>query len=261
MARSLSGLHVLVTGASSGIGATLAQRLATEGAIVALCARRADRLDEVLTRCREHQPACERYVVDLEQPEQVDALAAWSLGEFGGVDVLVNNAGIPKRRLVTALDQATVERVMRVNFLSATQLTLALLPQLVERRGEIVDISSVAAVLSSPGEAAYDASKAALSVWSEAMAVDLWDTGVRIHVVYPGIVDTELFEIPDNDVLDSGIEPIPASDIADAVLAMLGTDQVQVFVPDYFAEIATGKASNVQGFVEGAAAWVRDRRT
>ena len=67
--------------------------------------------------------------------------------------------------------------------------------------GRIINVSSIAATLSSPGEAAYDASKAALAVFSEAMAVDLWDTGIKVMVVYPGVVDTPLFELPDNDPL------------------------------------------------------------
>ena len=114
--------------------------------------------------------------------------------EFGGVDVLVNNAGIPKRRHVTRLDPATVESVMNVNYLSPVRLTLALLPQMLDRgAGRIVNVSSVSATLSSPGEAAYDGSKAALTAFSEAMAVDLWQTGVKVLVVYPGLVDTELF--------------------------------------------------------------------
>ena len=90
---------------------------------------------------------------DLSDPSAVDDLAAAALDELGGVDVLVNNAGIPKRRHVTRLDPATVESVMNINFFSPVRLTLALLPHMLERdSGRIVNISSVAATLSSPGE-------------------------------------------------------------------------------------------------------------
>ena len=149
------------------------------------------------------------WVVDLADPAAVDRLAGDAADELGGVDILVNNAGIPKRRHVTALDIATVEAVMSLNFLSPARLTLALLPQMLERgSGRIVNVSSVAAPLSSPGESAYDASKAALAVFSEAMAVDLWDTGVNVTVVYPGVVDTELFTLPDNDPFAGGVDAI-----------------------------------------------------
>jgi len=84
-----------------------------------------------------------------------------------------------------------------------------------------VNISSIAAKLSAPGEAAYDASKAALTAFSEAMAVDLWDTGIKVMVVYPGVIDTELFTLPDNDVPDLPVAAEPVSVCVDAVLAGL----------------------------------------
>ena len=170
----------------------------------------------------------------------------------------MNNAGMPKRRHVTALDMATVERVTRVNYLAPVQLTLALLPHMVERgSGRIVNISSVAATLSSPGESAYSASKAALAVFSESMTVDLWDQGVRAMVVYPGVVDTELFTLPDNDPFTAGVEAIPVSALVSAVLDALDRDALEVYVPDYFKEFAVGKATNLDGFLAGTAEFAR----
>ncbi len=147
------GRRVLVTGASSGIGAGLAEAFARAGAVVGICARRKDRLAEVLDRCRQHSPGSQLWVADLSDDDAVDRLASDVVAALGGVDVLVNNAGIPKRRQVTRLDPATVEAVMRINYLSPVRLTLALLPQMLERgQGNIINISSVAATLSSPGE-------------------------------------------------------------------------------------------------------------
>lgn len=253
--------RVLVTGASSGIGAELAVRCAAAGATVGICARREERLAQVLERCREHEPGSRMWVCDLADLDQVDDLARRAVDEMGGVDVLVNNAGIPKRKHVTALDHDTVAHLMRVNYLSPVRLTLALLPQMLERgAGLVVNVSSVAAVLSSPGEAAYDASKAALSVFAEAMAIDLWETGVRVLVVYPGVVDTELFTIPDNDPLSPAIEKVSVSELADGVMEAIARDAVEVYVPVWFKEIAAGKAANVEGFLEGSAAWVREQQ-
>ena len=96
---------MLVTGASSGIGAAFAEALAKEGAVVGICARRAKRLAETLERCKEHSPDSRMWVVDLAVPDEVDRLASSALEELGGVDILVNNAGIPKRRHVTQLDR------------------------------------------------------------------------------------------------------------------------------------------------------------
>ncbi len=126
--------------------------------------------------------------------------------------------------------------------------------------GRVVNVSSVAAPLSSPGEAAYDASKAALSSFSEAMAADLWDTGVRVLIVYPAVVDTELFTIPGNDPLPAGIEPIPVGDLVEAVFGALAAGDVEVYVPAFFKDLAIGKAGNVAGFLAGAAAFVAQQR-
>jgi short-subunit dehydrogenase len=258
----VSGKRVLVTGASSGIGAGLAEALAKAGATVGLCARRADRLEAVLLRCRTHAPDSRMWACDLADFAQVDRLAKAATAELGPIDVLVNNAGMPKRRRVLELDYQTVEVVSRLNFLSPARLTLALLPGMVERGvGLVVNVSSVAATLSSPGEAAYDASKAALSAFSEAMAVDLWDTGVRVLVVYPGVVDTELFSIPDNDPLPAAVQPIPVSELVDGVMAAIAADAREVYIPGWFKNLAARKAADVEAFMAGAAAFLRDQRS
>jgi short-subunit dehydrogenase len=261
MGYELQGSRVLVTGASSGIGAGFAEAFARAGAAVGICARRADRLAEVAARCRELGAEVHEWVTDLADPKQVDELARAAVDEMGGVDLLVNNAGIPKRRHITATDAATVERVTEINYLSPVRLTLALLPQMLERdSGRIINVSSVAATLSSPGEAAYAASKAALSVFSEVMTVDLWDTGVQVLVVYPGIVDTELFQIPDNDPLDVPVEPITVDECVADVLAALDRDAFEVYTPAHFKDFAVGKANDIPGFLAGTAAFVRQQQ-
>ena len=258
---SFEGKRVLVTGASSGIGAALAEAFALEGARVGICARRKDRLEETYERCVALGADCKMWVVDLSVPDQVDRLASAALVELGGVDVLVNNAGIPKRRHVTQLDPATVESVMAINYFSPVRLTLALLPHMIERdEGLIVNVASVAATLSSPGESAYDTSKAALAVFSEAMAIDLWDTGLSIAVVYPGLFDTELFSLPDNDAPVTGIDPAPVSELVEGVMTGLESGTRQIYVPSWFGDIAKGKVDNLEGFMSGAAAFVREQR-
>jgi short-subunit dehydrogenase len=201
------------------------------------------------------------WVVNLADPNAVDQLAVDVLDAYGGIDLLVNNAGIPKRRHVTALDIETITAVMHINYLSPMRLTMALLPQMLARgSGTIVNISSVAATLSAPGESAYDASKAALTVFSEAMAVDLWETGIKVMVVYPGVIDTDLFTLPDNDIPDLPIPAEPVSVAVDAILEGLATGAAQVYVPGYFAELAAGKAQDVGKFLEGTAAYLRQQK-
>jgi len=262
MAYDVAGRKVLVTGASSGIGAGLAEALAKAGATVGIVARREQRLAEVLERCRRHVPASRMWVADLADPEAVDELAAAAVRELGGVEVLVNNAGIPKRRRVTALDPATVDALMNINYSSPVRLTLALLPQMLERgEGRIVNVSSVAATLSPPGEAAYAATKAAITVFSECMAVDLWDTGVKVTVIYPGVVDTELFTLPDNDPFTAQVESITVEEAVTTILAGVAADAAQVYVPAWFGDVASSKAADVEKFLAGTAEYIRQQGT
>jgi NAD(P)-dependent dehydrogenase (short-subunit alcohol dehydrogenase family) len=257
----LAGKRVVVTGASSGIGAELAVRMAAAGATVGLAARRAERLAGVLDACRRHSPGSTSWVCDLSDPAQVDGLAGRVLADLGGIDILVNNAGIPKRRHVLDLDPATVEAVMGVNFFAPVRLTLALLPHLVSQgSGLVVNVSSVAATLSSPGESAYDASKAALAAFSEAMAIDLWDRGVRVLVAYPGVVDTELFSIPGNEPLPASIDKIGVAELVDGLMAAIAGDDLQVYIPRWFKDVAASKAADVESYLAGAARWVRQQQ-
>jgi len=260
---SVAGKHVLVTGASSGIGAALALGFAQAGATVGICARRKDRLAAVLAQVREHSPDSRMWTVDLADLDGVEAFARTASSDLGGIDVLVNNAGIPKRRAVTALDPPTVESVMAINYFSPVRLTLTLLPELIERHGRIVNISSVAARLGPPAEAAYTASKAALTGWSESMQVDLGVAGhdVQVHVVNPGVIDTDLFQLPDNDPSLAGdaVDALPAEAMVEPVLAALDAGTFEIYVPGWFADIVGGKFPDTGAFLAGSVAWARDQ--
>jgi NAD(P)-dependent dehydrogenase (short-subunit alcohol dehydrogenase family) len=258
MGYSLVGKHVLVTGGSSGIGAALAEGFAKAGATVGICARRADRLDEVLERVRAHSPDSRSWTVDLSDLDGIAAFAQQVETDLGGVDVLVNNAGIPKRRRVPDLTPDVVESVMAINYFSPIRLTLALLPGIEQRAGRIVNISSVAARLGPPAEAAYAASKAAVSVWSESMMVDLGIAGskVKVHVVNPGVFDTELFHLPDNDDFTASVEMLPVESIVDPILAMIDAGTFELYVPEWFGEIAAGKAKDTGAFLTGTISYM-----
>jgi NAD(P)-dependent dehydrogenase (short-subunit alcohol dehydrogenase family) len=253
--------RVLITGASSGIGAALAEGFAERGAVVGICARREDRLRDVLDRVRKHSPESRSWVVDLSDLDAVGPFARRADDELGGVDVLVNNAGIPKRRSVTALTPAVVEDVMALNYASPVRLTLALLPGLIERDGRVVNISSVAARLGPGTEAAYAASKAALSAFSEAMSVDLADTGVKVHLVNPGIFDTELFRLPDNDEPIADITmALPVEAIVQPVVDQLDSGTFEIYVPEWFQDVVAGKVADPDGFLKGSIEYLRSRR-
>jgi NAD(P)-dependent dehydrogenase (short-subunit alcohol dehydrogenase family) len=260
MGYDLAGKKVLVTGASSGIGAGLARAFAAAGATVGICARRADRLAAVLADCQRTSPESRSWTIDLGDLDAATTFALTADDELGGIDLLVNNAGIPKRRHAFDLTPDVVEDVMRINYLSPVRLTLALLPRMVDRgSGRILTVSSVAARLGPPREAAYSATKAAISAFMESLAVDLDGTDIRIHLVNPGIIDTDLFHLPDNEPTLSDLEALPVEALTDAVLKQLDDDVFEIYVPDWFVDIVSGRYANIGPFIEGTRQYVRDR--
>jgi short-subunit dehydrogenase len=255
----VEGATVLVTGASSGIGAALATLLAERGATVGLVARREDRLAAVLERCRAHRPASRMWVCDLGDTDAAERLAVRAWDELGGIDVLVNNAAIPRRRRVTDLTLDEVRETMAVNFEAPVRMSLALLPRMLERdRGVIVNVSSFGGRAGIPGEAAYCASKFALAGWSESMQLDLWHTGVDVRLVLPGAIDTEIWDRPGNDppVYDGPLEP--AADVAAGIAAAIEGDRFEHYLPD-MKPIVEMKTADVDGFLAGVVAfWAGD---
>jgi short-subunit dehydrogenase len=249
---------ILVTGASSGIGAALAPMLAERGATVGIVARRRDRLEAVLDECRVHAPGSRLWAADLGDVDGAVGLALEAWDTFGHLDALVNNAAIPKRMPVQRLTTDEVDDVMRVNFTSPVHMSLALLPRMLERdAGTIVNVSSMGGRIGIAHEAAYCASKYALCGWSEVMAIDLYGTGVRVKLVLPGPIETEIWDQPDNDPAFYEGPFVPAEDCAADIVAALEDDGFEYFAPAEFPggmgrqhDMVVGKTSNVDGFVD-----------
>ena len=251
MSPTANGRTVLVTGASSGIGAAVARELATRGDTVALVARRADRLDEVLADCRRTSATSERWAADLSDPAAAADLALEIWNHFGGLDVVINNAAVPMRRHVSRLTMAEVERTMRINYLSPVAISLAVLPRMLERKsGTIVNVSSLGGRLGITTEAAYSGSKFALAGWSESMAIDLDRSGVSVKLILPGAIDTEIWDQPDNDApLYDGPKESPES-IAGAIVDAIDSDRFEHYLPDMKGVIEF-KTSDIDGFMLG----------
>ena len=249
----IDGASILVTGASSGIGASLAPMLAERGARVGIVARRKDRLEEVLEQCRQHQPDCRMWVADLDDVEGAERLALEAWDAFDGLDVLVNNAAIPKRRRVQDLSVEELDRTMRVNFTAPVRMTMALLPRWLERdAGMVVNVSSLGGRLGIVHEAAYCASKFALCGWSESMALDLWHTNVQVRLIIPGPIDTEIWEVPgDEEPVYKG-ELFPPEVVAEGIVEAIEGDKLEYYLPDMKA-IAEFKTSDIDTFLAGVA--------
>jgi short-subunit dehydrogenase len=245
------GRIAMVTGASSGIGAATARALAAEGTTVALVARRADRLDEVLAGCVGRSPQSRRWVADLSDPDRAAAVALDIWDTYGHVDVVVNNAGAPMRRPVTRLTMAEVERTMRVNYLSPVAIALAVLPRMLQRRsGTVVNVSSLGGRLGIMTESAYSGSKFALAGWTEAAAAELDGTGVRLRLVLPGAIDTEIWDQPDNDPPVYTGPLAPPEEVADGIVAAIDSDRFEHYVPDMKAVVEM-KTADADAFFAG----------
>jgi short-subunit dehydrogenase len=253
----VDGASVLLTGASSGIGAALAPMLAEAGARVALVARREDRLLEVLDQCQPHSPASQIWVCDLDDPAAAEECALEVEGAFGAVDVLINNAAIPKRRKVTDLSVAEFQQTMRVDLESPVRMTLALLPGMLERRrGTIVNVSSMGGRIGITHESAYCAAKFGLCGWSEAMALDLWDTPIEVRLIQPGPIDTEIWDQPGNDaaLYDGPLEPPTV--VAEGIIAAIEGDNFEHYLPD-LKSIVEFKTGDIDAFLAGSAEAMR----
>nr|WP_232004140.1 SDR family NAD(P)-dependent oxidoreductase [Mycobacterium gordonae] len=249
----VAGKRVLITGASSGIGAALARAMAARGAVVGVVARREDRLADVLADCRRTSPDSMMWVADLADGITASRLALQAWHAMGGIDVLVNNAAIPKRRSVSALKPIEVENVMQVNFIAPMRLTLALLPRMLARRvGTVINVSSVAGRLGIAAESAYCASKFALCGWTEAIAIDLADTGVSVKLIQPGPVDTEIWDQPDNEPPVYSGPKVTPQEIAEGIIAAMDSDRFEHYLPDLKA-VVDAKNADLDAFIAGMA--------
>jgi short-subunit dehydrogenase len=187
------GAAVVISGASSGIGAATALAFAKRRARLALGARRLDRLQAVAERCR-LAGAADVLIrrVDVSRAADARALVDSSSQHFEGIDVLVNNAGVGWRGPLQEMPEADVEQLLATNLAACVWTTQAALPVMLEASsGVIINVASVLGLRAMPYSALYSASKYALVGLSHALRGELSGTGVRVCVVYPGTTDTE----------------------------------------------------------------------
>jgi short-subunit dehydrogenase len=245
-------MKVLVTGASSGIGAATALAFASAGHTVGICARRGDRLEEVAKACG---PGTLSWVADLSDLDALEDFAAMVDDAFGGLDVLVNNAGVPKRRRVQAMAGADAESVMAMNYFSPVRLALAFLPRMIGRgSGEIINVSSMGVHSAAFGVGAYAASKAALELFTESLYLELSKTGVRARLFVPGTTRTEFSDDkPDNEPsMMRDARAATAEDVAAAIVACVGRDEFVSYATERDAKTSAAKAADPNAFLANA---------
>ena len=193
MSRSFAGKVIVITGASEGIGAELARQLAVEKPRLVLAARRLDALQAVVAQCEAAGAEAVAVRCDVGVEADCKALAASAVARFGGIDVLVNNAGVSGHaRLEEVTDFKWYEDMMRVNFMGSVWCTRYTLPELRKSKGLVAGVASLAGKVGVPERTAYSPSKFAQAGFFEALRTELMDTGVDVTVVFPGVVATDI---------------------------------------------------------------------
>jgi NADP-dependent 3-hydroxy acid dehydrogenase YdfG len=235
---TLVGTAGLVTGASSGIGAATAIALGRHGARVALVARRKDRLDAVGERIREQGGVALVMEADISDRDQATGAVERAVAEFGRLDTLVNNAGVMLLGPALGSSIEDWERMVALNVMGSLYVTHAALPHLVSaaedsprRVADLVNISSTAGRIARPGAGVYALTKFGLAAFSESLRQELIARRVRVSVVEPGTVDTELVSHVREDIRRAAesqvgsIEALLPEDIAEAVIHIVTRDR------------------------------------
>ena len=215
----LTGKTALVTGAGGGIGREIAARLKAAGANVAICGRNVEKLEAAARSIG----GALTLPGDLLDDTYVQSCADRTVEAFGGLDILVNNAGVALSKPFGETSVAEFDRVMATNVRAPFLLIHRALPHLIKAQGRVVNIASVVAHKGYPLQSAYAASKHALLGLSKSLANELYQEGVRVHVISPGGVYTDMAKVARPDLSPDGL--ISAGEVADAVMFLLSLDK------------------------------------
>ncbi|MBD2498002.1 SDR family NAD(P)-dependent oxidoreductase [Nostoc sp. FACHB-280] len=226
MAGKLEGKVAIVTGASAGIGEATAIALAAEGAQVVIAARRSDRLDAVAQKITENGGKALPIVTDVTDETQVQNLVEKAIAAWGKVDILVNNAGIAVIGEIDGGNTANWRRMIDINVLGVLYATHSVLPILkAQNSGHIVNISSVAGRTARAGIGIYNATKWGVNGFSEALRQEVYQHNIRVTIIEPGLVDTEINDLIDDPIAKQRSEerrktvtPLESEDIAAAIV-------------------------------------------
>ncbi|MDR3272436.1 MAG: 3-oxoacyl-[acyl-carrier-protein] reductase [Flavobacteriaceae bacterium] len=242
--KLLEGKTAIITGATRGIGKGIAQIFAQHGANIAFTyassAVKAEELEKELSPLVK----IKGYLSDASDYDAAQKLADDILKEFGTIDILINNAGITRDNLMLRMSKEEWDEVLKVNLNSVFNLTKAVIkPMLKQRKGSIINMSSVVGVKGNAGQANYAASKAGIIGFSKSVALELGSRNIRCNAVAPGFIETEMTEALDEKTIQEWREHIPLKrggtpeDIANACL----------YLASDLSGYVTGQVLNVNG--------------
>ena len=224
--KLLEGRTVIITGASRGIGKGIAEVFAKQGANIAFTYRSSNEKANILEKeLSANGCKVKGYKSDASDFEAAQQLAANVIDEFGSIDVLVNNAGITKDGLLMRMSEEDFDSVMNINMKSVFNMTKAVLrPMLKQKKGSIINMSSVVGVKGNAGQANYSASKAAINGFTKSTALELGSRNIRCNAIAPGFIETEMTEALGEEQVQEWRNSIPLrrggtpEDIANATL-------------------------------------------
>ena len=240
----LSGKTAIVTGASRGIGAAIAQRLCEAGANVVLCSRSADAVGQIADTLQGNGYTVLAMAADISQKADVETLIEKTISQFSQIDVLVNNAGITRDMLLMRLKDEDWDAVLQTNLTGTMYCTRAVLrPMIRQKSGRIINISSVVGLTGNAGQANYAAAKAGIIGFTKAIAKEVGARGITVNAIAPGFITTDMTaQIPEQSQQQL-LELIPLrafghpEDVADAVC----------FLASDAARYITGQTLQVDG--------------
>jgi 3-oxoacyl-[acyl-carrier protein] reductase len=234
---AVEGKVALVTGGSRGIGLAVSERLAREGARVAMCARNLDRAEAAAKLLKERGLDVEAFRADVSDASSVKDVVERIIAAYSRIDILVNNAGITADALLLRMNDEDWSRVIETNLSGVFYCTRAVSRQMLKQRsGRIITISSVAGIVGNPGQANYAASKAGIIGFTKSVAKEFASRGITANVVAPGFIVTEMTESLSEESKRAMLERIP--------LGRFGT-------PEELAHLVAFLASDCASYITG----------
>lgn len=221
----LKNKNALITGAGKGIGKAIALALAKEGVNIILVARTQEEIDSVAAKVRSLRVKALAITADVADINSVNSAVEKALAEFGTIDILINNAGITKDNLLMRMSEEDFDKVIEINLKSVFNMTKAVQKVMLKnRKGSIVNISSVVGVKGNAGQANYAASKAGMIGFTKSVALELGSRNIRCNAIAPGFIETEMTAKLNEDVVQGWRDSIPLKrggtpeDVANACL-------------------------------------------
>lgn len=243
--KLLEGKTALITGASKGIGKAIAERFAEEGANIAFTYLSSVEKGEALEKeLAAKGVKAKGFRSDASDFQAAEKLIADTVEAFGGLDILINNAGITRDNLLMRMSEESWDEIMNINLKSCFNTVKAASRTLMKQRsGSIINMSSVVGVKGNPGQSNYAASKAGIIGFSKSVALELGSRGIRSNVIAPGFIETEMTDALDEKTVQSWRDAIPLKrggspkDVADAT----------VFLASDMSSYITGQVIQVDG--------------